>query len=120
MCLTSGNDCGTAKTLFTAIKNKFDESSLPWNSCFGRSVDNTNIMIGKLNSIASNTLKKNPNIFIGGCLCHLAHIAASHEHDSFFEVLGVNIENLCIDLYYWFYKSSKRKGKLATYCEFCD
>ena len=39
---------------------------------------------------------------------------------SFSEVLDVNIENLCIDLYCWFDKSSKRKGKLAEYFEFCD
>ena len=60
------------------------------------------------------------NVFIGGCPCHLAHIEASHAYDSFCEVLDVNIENLYIDLYYWFDKNSKRKGKLAEYFEFCD
>ena len=67
MCLTSGNDCGTAKTLFIAIENKLDEISLRWNNCIGLSIDNINTMIDKQNSIASNTLKENPNVFIGGC-----------------------------------------------------
>ena len=120
ICLTSGNDCGTAKTLFTAIENKFDESSLPWNKCVGLSVDNTNTMICKHNSITSNALKKNPNIFIGGCPCHFAHIAPYHAHNCLSELLDVNIENLCIDLYCWFNKSSKRKGKLLEYFEFCN
>ena len=44
-------------------------------------------MIEKNNSIASNTLTKNPNVFLGGYPCHLAHIAASHAQDSFSEVL---------------------------------
>ena len=35
MCLASDNDCGAVKTLFTAIENKFAESSLPWNNCNG-------------------------------------------------------------------------------------
>ena len=65
MCLTSGNVCETAKTLFTAIEHKFDESSPLWNNCVVLSVDYNNAMIGKHNSIASNTLKKNLNAFIG-------------------------------------------------------
>lgn len=32
MRLASDNDCGTVKTLFTAIEIKLDESSLPWNN----------------------------------------------------------------------------------------
>ena len=36
------------------------------------------------------------------------------------QVCDVSIENLCIDLFYCFDKSSKRKGKLAEYFEFCD
>lgn len=61
MCLRSGNGCGTAKILFTAIENKFDESSLPWSNCVGLRVrvDNIKIMIDKHNSTASNTLMKN-------------------------------------------------------------
>lgn len=120
MCLTSDNDCETAKTLFTAIESKFGKNSLSWNNCVGRNVENNNIMIGKHNSKASNTLKKNPSIFIGGCPCHLADVTTSHAHDSFLEVLRVNTENLCIDLHYWFDKSSKRKGNLAEYFKFCD
>ena len=64
MCLTSGNVCGTAKTLFTVIE-QFDESSPLWNNCVVLSVDYNNAMIGKHNSIASDTLKKNLNVFIG-------------------------------------------------------
>ena len=72
-------------------------------------------MIDKHNSTAANTLEENRNVFIGVCHCHLVHIAASHARDSISEVLDGNIENLCIDFYCWFYKSSKRKDKLAEY-----
>ena len=77
-------------------------------------------MIDKHNSTAANTLEENPNVFVGVFPCHLVHIAASHARDSFSEVLDVNIGNLCIDFYCWFYKSSKRKDKLAEYFEFCE
>ena len=57
---------------------------------------------------------------MGGCVCHLAHIAASHANDTFSDVLGINVENICIDCFYWFDKSAKWKGKLTEYFEFCD
>ena len=37
----------------------------------------------------------------------------------FSKIAGVNFEDLVIDLYYWFGKSTKRKGVLAEYMEFC-
>ena len=83
MGLTSGDDCKTAKALFTVIGNKFHETSPSWNNCVGLSLEITNTMIGKHNSVASNTLKKNPNVFLSGCPCHLAHTTASLAHDSF-------------------------------------
>ena len=49
--------------------------------CTRLSVDNTNAMVGKCNSVSSGFLGKNP-VFIGGCPCHLAHIAASNANDA--------------------------------------
>ena len=54
-------------------------------------------MTNRYNSEPSNTLIKNPYV-------------AWHTDDSLSEVLDLNIENLCIDLYYCFDKSSERKG----------
>lgn len=102
------------------LKKKFEEDNIPWSNCVALSVDNTSTMIGVRNSVASRFLEKKPEIFVGGCPCHLAHIAASQANDAFSEVLGLNVENVCIDAFYWFDKSSKRKGKLTEYFEFCD
>ena len=33
---------------------------------------------------------------------------------------GFNVEDLAIDLFYWFDKSTKRKALLSEYCNFCD
>ena len=122
MCLTSGTDCSTAEGIFTAIDEAFENEpwEIPWESCVSLSVDNTNTMIGKNNSIASRFLEKNENVFIAGCPCHLAHIAASNAHDDFCEYISLNVEDVMVDLFYWFDKSAKRKGKLKEYFEFCD
>ena len=36
------------------------------------------------------------------------------------QVSHFNVEEMVIDIYYWFDKSTKRKVNLAEYCTFCD
>ena len=119
MCVTEGEGGSTAACIFKSIETKFDEFELPWSMCISLSVDNTNSMIGVRNSVASRFLQKDAEIFISGCPCHLAHIAASNAHDGFCKTMKLNIEDFLLDLYHWFDKSSKRKGKLLEYFEFC-
>ena len=88
--------------------------------CVSLSVDNTNSMTGVRNSVSSRFLQKNPEIFVSGCPCHLAHMDASIAHDGFCKTMKINIEDFLLDLYYWFDKSSKRKGKLLEYFKFCN
>ena len=120
MCLTEGEHGAKAFKIFEAIEEKFTKDSMLWSNCVSLSIDNTNTMIGRNDSVASRFVNKNPEIFVAGCPCHLAHIAASHANDSFSEILGFNVEDVCIDCFYWFDKSSKRKGKLLEYFDFCN
>ncbi|CAB4014767.1 ATP-dependent DNA helicase [Paramuricea clavata] len=60
-------------------------------------VDNTNVNIGEHDSIKSRVLAKEPKV-----------------------VVIFDIEDHCVDLYYWFDKSTKRKEALKEYFEFCD
>ena len=120
MCITSGEHGATASCIFNAVDEKFAEDSMPWLNSVSLSVDNTNSMIGRHNSVASRCMGKNSDIFISGCPCHLAHIAATKANHAFSDDVGLNVEDILIDLYYWFDKSSKRKGKLSEYFDFCD
>lgn len=36
------------------------------------------------------------------------------------QVSGFNVDNMVIDLFYWFDKSTKRKACLVEFCSFCD
>ena len=117
MCLTKGED---GAKIFEAIEETFTRDSMLWTNCVSLSIDNTNTMIGANNSVASRFLEMNPKLFVAGCPCHLAHIAASHANDAFSDILGINVEDICIDCFYWFSKSSKRKGKLLEYFELCN
>ena len=118
VCLTGGED--GAKKIFEALENKFTKNDLHWSNCISLSVNNCSTAIWVRNSVVSRILNKNPNVYISGFPCHLAHIAASHANDAFSNLIRLNIENVCIDYFYWLDKSSKRKGKLMEYFQFCD
>ena len=69
-----------------------------------------NTMIEKKNSsIASRLLERKEYVFIAGCPCHLADIAASSSYDAFSEYIGLNVEDVMVDFFYWFYKSTQEK-----------
>ena len=84
------------------------------------SVNNTSAMIGCCNSVASRFVQKNPYLLVAGRPCYLTHIAASYGNDGHSTLMNLNIVDVCIDSYYWFDKSSKKKGKLVKYAEFCN
>lgn len=120
MCMTTGEHAGMAKTIFAAINDKLEKDNIPWTNCVAVGVDNTNTNIGSRNSIKSRVLSYNPATYFNGCPCHLAHIAASKGNDAYVRTTGFNAEDLAIDLYYWFEKSTKRKGVLNDFYGFCD
>ena len=94
MCVTSGRDVSKAAELFKVVESRFEQDNIPWCHAVSLSVDNTNSMIGVHNSFASRCKVQNQEIYICGCPCHLANIAASNAHDAFAEALGVHVENI--------------------------
>ncbi len=41
-------------------------------------------------------------------------------HFLLIKVSKFDVEEMVIDIYYWFDKSTKRKASLSEYCTFCD
>ena len=52
--------------------------------------------------------------------CHIAHNTANAAADAFRREIGFDVEEVVVDLFYWFDKSTKRKSSLEEYCCFCD
>ena len=119
MSLTDSENSGKAHKIFEKIDSIFQSDGIPWQNCASSSVDITNVMVGKRNSVGSKFLEKNP-VFIGGCPCHFAHIAASNTNDAFSKCIVLNVGDVCMDCYYWAGKTTKSKGKLMEYFDFCD
>ena len=120
MNMLEGRDASTAEHMFTSIENQLRKNELSWDMVTSIGLDNTNTNIGDHNSIKSCALERNPEIVIFGCPCHILHNAASKAADAFATVSDFGIKDHCVDLCYWFDKSSKQKSILKEYYDFCD
>jgi len=118
LCLTTGVDASKPKEIFEVIDNTLERYEIPWDHCVAFGVDNTNSNIGAKNSIKSRVTSK--PIYFVGCPCHIIHNAAQKSAEAFRDVSGIDVEECCVDHYYWFDKSTKRKGNLDQYSTFCD
>lgn len=63
MCVTSGVDREKAANISDVTDQKFTKDEMPWLNAISLSVDNTNVMIGRNNSITSHRKTKKPKHF---------------------------------------------------------
>ena len=84
------------------------------------SVDNTSVNLGTRNSLSSRIRKKNPQVYVIGCPCHILHNTSSKAAAALASTTGFDVEDLAVDVSYWFDKSTKRKAGLEEFCIFCD
>ena len=120
MCTTSGRECGTACAIFQKIDSVLTTLNIPWEMCVGFGVDNTSVNIGRHHSIKTQVQQKVESCYFMGCPCHLVHNIANHASEALHKESGVDVEDVCVDVFYWFDKSTKRKGILQDFCDFCD
>ena len=118
MCVTSGEDSGKAENLFNAIDSTMQKDGVDWDNVVRIGLDNTNSNMGIRNSIKSRILEKNADVFAAGCSCHLAHLAAGAGGRAYEEVIGFDMEDHQVDMFYFFKNSTRRKGILLEYLDF--
>uniref|UniRef100_A0A1X7TWU2 HAT C-terminal dimerisation domain-containing protein n=1 Tax=Amphimedon queenslandica TaxID=400682 RepID=A0A1X7TWU2_AMPQE len=116
MCLTTGK----AESIFTKMNEVFTNNGVSWDHCIGAGVDNTSVNLGVRNSIRTRVLQKNPNTYFMGCPCHIVHNTALKASSKFAELTKFDVEDLLVDNYFYFDKSTERKNGLAEFCTFCD
>lgn len=98
----------------------FDMYNIPWKNVIGLSLDNASVNMGRHNGLYTHFAKKNPDIYTAGCPCHIIHNTASHASKSFSNITHFCIDDLIVDVYYYFDKSTKRQATLKEFCDFCD
>ncbi|MGH0136804.1 UNVERIFIED_CONTAM: hypothetical protein FKN15_013321 [Acipenser sinensis] len=120
MCITTGTNAATAETIFEKMDSVLKKDNIPWQNCVGLSVDNANVNMGVCNSIKSRILSINPTVYVHGCPCHIVHNNASAAGTHYIELSDFDVEDMVVDIGYWFKASTKRKCRLDEFCVFCD
>lgn len=106
----------TARNTFEALNDKMKIYDVNWQNCLAFSSDNASVMLGKHTTVFQRIAEIKPDVYPVSCACHLAHLCAKKAAKE----LSMDVEQLVINLYYHFDKSSKRKELLKEYQEFCN
>ena len=117
MCLCSS---GTAAAYFEKVEEVFSSKSIPWYNCVAFSIDSTSVNVGRHNSIKTTLEAQNPALYTLGCPCHFIHNAAHKASKELESASGFDVEEMAVDVFYYFDHSTKRKGELREFSHFCD
>lgn len=106
----------TGENIFNLLNRNLEKFNIPWQRCVSFCCDNASVMVGVHKGVAAFVRKENENVYVQGCPCHLVHLAAQYAAAK----LPLSVEDLLIDLYYYFDKSSKRNKQLKQLQQLCD
>ena len=95
---------GTASNLFAAVQKSLNDKGLDFSHAIAFMSDTTNVMKGMRSGVQKLIKNENPSTYDVGCICHLADLAIK----AGMKGLPVDIDQLFIDIFYYFYHSSKR------------
>ena len=96
---------GTAKGIYSALKQACADQFIPMDNLIGYSSDTTNVMFGEHNSVSKLLVTEYPNVTAIKCSCHLIHLVSSYAAMK----LPKGLEDLCRDIFNHFHCSSKRQ-----------
>ncbi|KAI6660223.1 hypothetical protein LOD99_10459 [Oopsacas minuta] len=109
MCTTTGRNLHTSDTITSKVLDIFLSSEIPLINCVAISCDNASVNLGKHHSIMTSVKKLNPSVYFLGCPFHIVHNAASFAAASFCSITGFDVQEMMIDIFYWFDISCKRR-----------
>ena len=85
MCLSRSS---TAEGIFSSLNAALEKHNIPWSNCIALGVDNTSVNVGKHKSIIVEARKKNPEIKLMECPCHISHNTAQYATWKFEEIIN--------------------------------
>ena len=114
--MPNSNSCSTAQQMYGMCNEVREAFSLDWDNCVTHSSDNTNPMIGQLNSLFQNIqiAQGSQKIFDVGWPSHLTHVCAEKGAKE----LAVTVKDFVIEIYYHFRRSAKPKKQLWEFMNF--
>ena len=103
---------GTARNLFEALKSSLTQKGMDFSKAVAFMSDTTNVMKGVRSGVQKLIKDENPMLYDVGCICHLADLTVK----AGMSTLPIDIDQLFIDAFYFFYHSSRRKQDFFLIC----
>lgn len=97
-------ESATGENIFNLMDKELSERNIGWGNCLALGSDNASVMTGRNKGVFKFVKDKLPNVFMSGCVLHLIHISAKKAADAL-----PAIDDVLIDIYYFFNKSDTRK-----------
>lgn len=107
---------GTGEAIFEVLDGTFRKFDIPWTNVVAFTSDNCNVMKGTNNSVLSRIKAVQPDVFDVGCICHLANLCCG----SAVKQLPIAVDDLLIDIYFHFNKSTKRVEEFKEFAAFTE
>ena len=107
---------GTASGIFEAAENVVTTNNIHWLNVVGFASDNCNTLIGSKESVLTRLRDKNPNVFSIRCFCHPASLCAKDG----VKALQFKVDDLLVDIFYFFHHSSQRIQEFRAFQEFTE
>ena len=102
---------GTAQGIYKALKDSFEEYSIPMENVVGYSSDTTNVMFRERLSVSALLKADYPHVITVKCSCHLIHLASSCAAAK----LPKCLEDLVQDIFAHFSRSAKRQEAYKSF-----
>ena len=103
---------GNAPNLFGALKSSPTMYGLDFSKSVAFMSDTTTVMKGAWFGVQKLIKREHQSLYDVGCICHLANPTIKASLQS----LPIDIDQLFVDVYYYFFHSSKRKQKFQDRC----
>jgi hypothetical protein len=116
LSIPGNTEASTGQNIFNLLNAELVLRNIPWKNCIAFECDSASVMVGRYKGVAAFIKKEHPSVYVQGCVCHLIHLAA----EKAVAELPVSVEDLLIDLYYYFDKSTKRLQELRKFQLLCD
>ena len=103
---------GTAQNIFDALNESLEKHNLSFTKAIAFMSDTANVMKGHTSGVQKLIKTEIPHLYDVDCICHLADLCIKAGVTS---LPAVDIDKLFIDIFYYFFHSSKRKQEFADH-----
>ncbi len=100
---------GNAPNLFRALKDSLEKHGLDFSKAMAFMSDTTNVMKGARSGVQKLIKDEIPTLYDVGCICHLANLTIK----AGLQELPIDIDQLFVDIFYYFQHSSKRNQEFV-------